>query len=722
MDDEDVQNPVKHAEEQAAQIEAKNIAQAETQKEVLIDAAEVMRTDPATSTMLDIVRRTPDIFAEIQPILGRRDEFAEAALPHELHRTFTPLFTGIALSRRGRDLLEIAIDHHTDEESEALWNFVQAGHTYVPELMIGSGVHSLIYNAERMLHEPEQQALTVDINRRTGGQFAQPETAVWFLNTRTRPEDPRQHNVPGSAGSLNTLGRGVLQQADLSGAAFASQDTISLATRVDHLLSSRVLNETEVVSVRPNTEQIKPGAYIVELRRKDGTICSIQTDRIIIASGLGEPITGFEKSDEVTKRIIAEETAKLVTGADAQVMTFEEYAARVGDAGNPFPLQGFSEVAVLGAGDGGAVAAEFLLGFGPALRKSVAQLDRVERLHWVGQKSKTRDEFLMQSRQRYRDLALEFPVDDAYNHRINPLEGRAYKLERTEDGKIRVFFGVKGDDGEIKPSGEIEVDHIILATGFNDQTDDICEDVLSSISGDEKDELVFSDGQWAVGRRYKGTQIYKIGPAAHLPISEKAKSASPAMRRGKVIDSTPAVWASAPETAELARVLSGQPIGEGMENLATIPIVRETIILPAYEEGISTDPIRLEVMPTEVRGVLSADTISEDIVSFAVGEQLHHYHFPDDLKSITMQVIQKEAPDGNQKAYRFEVIVSPALTATPEYKKMLNELLSNSLLRSVFVRLTNKAIDSSQTLTVEIPINNKTIDASMIHLHVQGRS
>ncbi len=696
------------------------------QLEVLKEVADVMREDPAVSSMFDVVRQTPDIFTEIQPVLSRDKEFDSAALPGELHRTFTPLFAGISMSRRGSTLLELAIDRHTDCEAEQLWGLIIKGEAYTSELVVGSGVHAAIYNSERMTADPKVPALTIDGGASAGGQFAGPEGPVWFLNTRTRPEDPDAPNVPGGKGSLNTLERGVLQQSDISGSSYASQDTLALPTQVNHLLYSKVLNRTEVVRVEENNsdESGRPGLYKVTLRCGELEEATVTTDRLVFASGLGDPVTGFENSDQDTQDIIEEEKAKFKRGEDAQIMTFEQFAERVGDESDPFPLRPFGWVAVIGPGDGGAVAAEYLLGSGPSTRMSSTQLDQVQEVFWIGQKAETREEYMQSSRQRYRNLGLEFPVDtkSGYAHRLTPIPTRAYKIERTEDGRIKILHGRRETDGTITHVDDVVVDHVVLATGFKKKTEKICSSVLKPDHEGKVDEFVTVDDGWAIARRYSGTQIYIVGPAAELPVSRQDRDTSPAMKRGKVISKTVAVWASAEETAAAARLLSSQkPDGERPASLTTKQTAKvEPVELPPIDLSNNQQGSQMvaEVAKEKIHSLLPHDANSEDITRLAVGTALHRYVFPESLDSIRL-TIQRISESEN--GWRFDVKTNVGFPQSPEYIRLMDDLIGEPLLQSVLVRLTERSVHSSQTAVLDIPLSMRKVSIGEVEIRVKRR-
>ena len=697
--------------------------------DVISEMTEVMRDDPAVSSAIDVVRATADIWVQIQPMLARRGEFEAASLPDEVHRTFTPLFAGIVSSRRGSELLDIAMDQHTQIEAEELWEAMQEGHTYTPELVVGSGIHASIYNAERMSDDPSMPALTVEGEDTEGGQFAAPEGPVFRTNTRTRPEHPDVPNVPGTAGSLNHFeGHGVLQQADITGAAYGTQDTLGIPVRVNHLLYSKILNECKVVSVAAtDPEQAQEaGRYTVRLSRqtepdKEPQEVTITTDRIVFASGLGEAVTGFESSDDTTKAILAEEMEKAERGETSQIMTFAQFAERVGDESEPFPLRGFEYVAVVGPGDGGAVAVEYLLGHGPDTRLSTAQLDFVKQVFWIGQKNATREELANSIRTRYMGLSLEMPVDkdSGYHHRITPIGGRAYKLERTEDERIRILHGSRGENGEIVPDDEVVVDHLILSTGFEKRTDEICHTLLSPGTTSLSETVTTPEG-WPVARRIPGEEVYTIGPAAALPVSHRDAELSPAMRRGKEIDGTVAIWASGEETRATAKYLGKvTPDGERPAGLTTVEKERPIIELPSFaptEAELLQVPFEIE--SEAIKSLLRYDAVSEDISRLSVGMSLHDYRFPESLEGLRIEVTRVPSETDN---ISFTASIDSQIPNSEAYARAISQVMSEPHMQAVLVRLTDRSVHSSQTAVLDIPFMQRKASLGEVEIRVKRR-
>lgn len=679
-----------------------------------------LREDPATLATFQIVRQTPELWHEISPVIKRSDEFkAEAVAVGESQRTFTGLFAGIALSERGGAILDMAIDRDVNRESAKMKEVLKSGDAYAHTLVIGTGPQTAIYNSVKASYDPKHPGLTVDANERVGGQFAQPLDDVWDLNTRTRPtngEEDENKNLPGLQGSLNNMPRGTLQEADLTYKVYGSQKDLATAIRVNQLLVSHVANTTKLLKIHeveaPNGE--KPGLYNVDLEDTEtGERYNVSTDRVILGTGLGTERTGLEEADETTKQILAEELEKIKRGEDAQVYTYGQWAKKAGDVSNPFPLRGKRRVGVVSPMDSGKVSSKFNLGHGGNQRKSVAQLDNVEKLFWIGQKDKTRQDYVSDPTTRivYMSLGLEMPngSDPEYNSRVVPMNGRAYRLERHGDD-IRVF--VKDKSGNEQYA---DLDELVLATGFVDETD-IC-----LPEGRTESELVYDEFGQPIARQMTGTNIFKVGPDAHLPISDMQKSMSPAVK-AKGLDTTVAVWATSEHTAELAKMHSAEDRDREFpgDMLSNPDLAKEDkpIELRAKEDGSEASQESFIVARRDLQKGLNPIVTNDDLFKLSVGDLWRDYRFPADMTQIQLQVRQTSS-----SSEKVEISMSTdSLSMTDlEHARAIDTLFSDPAFLSAVTRMTDKNTSRSQAGSITIPLYDRKIDIGGIKSEVARR-
>jgi hypothetical protein len=310
------------------------------------------------------------------------------------------------------------------------------------------------------------EGLTIEDSNRVGGFFARVADAVWKLNSRNRPKNIGLPNLPGTEGQLNSLGNAILEESDISGLEYSTQDKLADAIRASHVPVSTIVTSTEVVAVRKNRNVYQPGIYEVEVTNKrTGEILTVFTDRITTLTGLGKEIMRLNKEgdDEETRAIIEN---------DQRVYDLPKLVEDLGDKTNQFPLQKFKRPIVIGAKDSGNIIVGALLGAETQLRKTTTQLDWIQEINWVGQESTTKEEVDRSLRIRYQQLGLSFPREAKagegaeYYSRVKPT-GKARALRMERDGEnIRVVFELFDEDGSSLGIESVEGDAVFLTTGF----------------------------------------------------------------------------------------------------------------------------------------------------------------------------------------------------------------------------------------------------------------
>lgn len=412
--------------------------------------------------------------------MSRKGEMLEGQQGEERHRAFAPMAAGLMLGERTRNLLDLAIDETVEDRSrrfkEQLRNASEKKEQlrFVPEVVIGSGVHGAIYAINREMVIPEAPSLTLERDSRIGGQFAQIQTDLFRLNSRTRPEERDMPYLPGTKQSLNTFtGFATTQPGDTGAESYQFQSALGEHARMNLFLSGEPIVNAEVRAVRKFRNAAPPFAnYIVEfMDTETRRILEVATDRVVFTTGVGAEKSGLDESDITTKTILEDERKRLLEGKDARVMSFIEFTGRMGDASQPFPLKDMKRIIVSGEGDGGKVIAGILLGYEGQLGMSTATLDHVEEIIWIGQSFPDKETFLEECRARYHQLGLEFPRRDveSYYGRIKPVPNvRASELERVGDA-IRV----NGNNTENGLNYTVVGDHFIYSHGFEDRTDEI---------------------------------------------------------------------------------------------------------------------------------------------------------------------------------------------------------------------------------------------------------
>ncbi len=432
---------------------------------------QILRTAPLLREVFAVAAQDPDTACNLRRLLARRSEYSfdkkneykSPELGFAATRKFTAIFSAIATTQKGRDLLRAGIAAANATYRDREWSRIRNNSEYhTPEIVIGSGPSSANYRSALQTLNPKLSPLVIDAQGFVGGQFSSIIDPIFRLNSRSRPLGTiTRENLPGTESPLNTLGPYCpIQESDLTSNIYGDQTNIGLAIELNHLLAGGVLSSTALV--RWNRIESKDGRplYVVELRRTDtGETARITTNRITFARGLGTPNIGLDLRDKETAQIVAEEREKAAKGEFSRYRVFPQFLGDLADRSSPFPLQDISTTAVLGAGDGGNVAVEALLGFGPTVGISPIELDRVKKVLWFGQKIRTKEEFEKCERARYVLLGLEFPRESNPNaeHRIFPISGKGTKLRRAEDGKLFI----------LGPEGLQECDLVIDCSGYD---------------------------------------------------------------------------------------------------------------------------------------------------------------------------------------------------------------------------------------------------------------
>jgi hypothetical protein len=444
------------------------------QREAAVARAERLRTSGGFRTLAGMINNDPDLAAEYYPVVGRHQEYRGKDRPKdERHRNFTGMLSGLMMSERGNLLLNAAIDSTIAKESRELKEIIESEKTYVPGIVVGSGIYASILSTTRQMYLPDSPELTVEKDSRIGGQFAQYGTDLFRLNSRRRPEMPDEEHLPGTRQSLNSFGKfAPMQSADTGHEAYPYQSTLSDTGRVNQFLAGRTITESNIFKVRRNTDQGDTSEYIVEyMDEVTGRVGEIYTDRIIFTTGLGKETPNL-RDNETTNEILKESEKEFKEGKTPLVMSFTQFAQRMSDPENPYPMKDMKRLVISGKGDSANVIAEIALGYANQIGKTSSQLDHMEEIYWIGQQFETKEEFLQNIRVRYSALGLEFPRGQYENYysRIKPIpEARTTRIEKTKNGGIRVIMEGDYDYTE----RYVEGDHFIYAHGFEDRTDRI---------------------------------------------------------------------------------------------------------------------------------------------------------------------------------------------------------------------------------------------------------
>lgn len=353
------------------------------------------------------------------------------------------------------------------------------------EIVLGSGVTAAVYCAARVL-SGHARPVVLEASERPGGVFAVSRKPSWRLNS---PNRPGLGGVPGDESALNYLPGAPIQPSDLSREEYQDNTDISWVTRATLALYGRVFPATAATS------------YEVESRNKIRVTAErgMFAGRVIDARG-----TGFSKME-----------------CDGKLtLSYQQFMKRMDE---PFPLRGMRRVAVVGDGDSAKCVVESLLGISPGLRMTPASLDYISLIDWYGESLPNNCEAWKET-QRGRYLRI-----GAY-------------LRRSGTGPGRERLRVMNKTAQVTNSiGSV----LVRERSY---------DVAIVCIGDELKSLNTAyDGAWDVygqprmARKMSSYELYRAGPAADLPFTDRETIAGLASRPSNKV----AMFRYTPKTAAL---------------------------------------------------------------------------------------------------------------------------------------------------------------------------
>lgn len=402
----------------------------------------------------------------------------------------TALLAGVGMDRKARNHLDVKLDELWSRNGQALPSTAK-------EVVVGAGLHAAIYCAVRVAtgHPPP---LVLEKNERAGGAFAMSLQPSFYLNSRNRPGPL---SIPGDMeGSLNTLPGSMIQPSFLGGEEYQTNDMLAWVIRVTLGMFARVVTGVDVSRI--------VGSRLY--RRDDDNNKFIRADRIILATGLGDP-------------------RRTVLLDSPRVLSFPKFMSMMD---TPFPLRGMKRVAVVGRGDSANTAVEALTGQGPAPSFSVAGLDWVERIDWHGCPFSNCDDWVGSNRSRYKAIGRLLPGGGvtAQASRVRPLPLMEENSYAEGYDSVSINF--------------VPYDAVIDCTGFQHQG--------GSAYGPSLDWSLdsYNRGNRMVARKNVNSGGFIVGPAALI------QAGSRELRVLKNIsENTTSMFRYAPRTAALASIL-----------------------------------------------------------------------------------------------------------------------------------------------------------------------
>lgn len=467
--------------------------------------SEMIRQSPAFQTLFQTIRQTPELFTAYREVVLRNKEFRKNQFPNPFtgeeisYRGLAPIFAALAIDERLSPLLNRALDDFTRERKEALWKAIEDGST-LPFAVVGAGPSATQEAIREFLFTGGSPfSLFIERSNKLGGQFSIAERDVNQLNSRVRPDNPDHPNLPGTEGSINPFRYGPVQEADIGGKDYLSNDEFSLVGKLNMLLSANILTGVELeLPLRDPNDSYKYLVTLVNL--ETGETKKVFFDFLDSSTGVNKERTKLNTRDETTRRTI--ESERGLPLEERGYRTYQEDQAFFGNQRNPFPLRNVQKVIVIGDGDGGCVKVGQLVGVEGQIGKTIHTLDRVETVYWAGQKLSSREKAIDNLRVRYHRLTNFMPreAEPEYYHQIKPYGQKAWTISSEiivlEDGRTKKVMHVTLDDGTIL-SGDLILD----CTGFEGQSDDLFKylDGISIVpllieSTEERESIISTEG------------------------------------------------------------------------------------------------------------------------------------------------------------------------------------------------------------------------------------
>ena len=377
--------------------------------------------------------------------------------------------TGIALDPAGRALADRFLDTYWSDERWQQNTLADAGDER--EVIIGSGYHAAVYAATRV-RAGHRRPLVLERDSRVGGTFAMTARPVFHLNSRNRPGGP---GLAGDLGAnLNFLSGAPIQAANLSTAEYQTNTDMAFVIRLTLAQYADVVTHAKVTAVDGDDSDgvaVDGVELDIDARRR------LVARRVIDARGLGDPVG-----------------AHLANGGT--IVTFAQFMQRMAQI---WPLRDLRRVAVIGGGDSGKCAVESLLGIAPEPFMAAAALDRVDRVDWYAEALPTSCENWQRDiRGRYQAIGRHLRADRSGTRRLTVLRRRAQVVDLPGTALI---------DGR-------GYDLVVLCTGTR-------EPFVQGLGGISDCELFTVAGAGTVARKYDGLPVFRIGPHAQLPFSQK---------------------------------------------------------------------------------------------------------------------------------------------------------------------------------------------------------
>lgn len=356
-------------------------------------------------------------------------------------RELRPLVVAVSKKDEWRDLLETSIVAEQRRRSVLLQQRI-FGNSREPivydTVIVGAGPHAAALAQRFTDLEPDRSVLVVESLSRPGGTFADVGPA-FALNSTNRQDTGQQAIVGRGQGPSGTPGVGNLNAVedligipDFAGERWPVAGDLGYVTTVSlEYSSAQLLLNTRVTAIGKSSTPGAPVYVDLDTRLPGGTSSAglgstkrVEAQQIIVATGIGKA-TFFLESNQPSRQLrerlrndyLSQVTSEKARGTRSQteetkvppVQSFGEFMSRINwdlrNGRNPMVPYAGKRILVVGSGDSGKVALEWLTRLGPGESYGGAQVGDPARVVWSGVDFLTCSEYIKQSRARYARLA-----------------------------------------------------------------------------------------------------------------------------------------------------------------------------------------------------------------------------------------------------------------------------------------------------------------------------
>ncbi len=661
----------------------------EHSKEVITHYASKLR-DGQMGALIKVLFSDPATRERILSLHADKDIFNTPDIDYSKSpQKISDLLVTLMRDKELRPLVVHAINQSLNTESEAHKadiaesdkNFLKKGeatgedlrHLAYDEGIIGAGVNAAIYNSARTRANPDIKSMGFERSDDVTQNFR--TKPFIYINSPTSKHSPVTPSYQLGTGDQNTFGKEApVQLSYLETARFPQGPTLAdVAIGNEFLSKTSHLMETQVKRIlrpadKPKSDKTNwPAKYKVLLQ--DGTFVFL--DRVIIGSGPGE--MEYPKEFDPDTLNICEQYRSGIENLDndtpCPVMNYDELGIFMKNSQHPFRPFANKTIDIVGVGHSGLTAEEFFARLSPpeAYKDDVAQVGDIAKIHAVGLKSKTDQEYAKDLKfHRYGMLGVEMPpaeeIKGMRERKIEPINGKLVKIkesEHPEKGRFSALYQMS--DGSIL---ERYTDFIVLSNGYKNKIGEFLGEKDNPFDDHDKAEVVkgmFPDinAILPIAVKIKDEDIYAIGPASISQVLVDAELQTSAATSGATSkrNYSPAIANFGARTEKLAEILAED---QGPSHFPEDPFREEKIELVFAKGGAQANIVEPLTPAYSDRDTIKLPEIK---MKYAFAVALRNFRVPKFETSSRLAIHFEKKKKTDQT---FEIYFDPPLDAASQ--------------------------------------------------------